>query len=888
MRTPKYRFLVGTHLQATGSYSAGYYNKATGQLVTSSVTDRKYALVSTDLPEGTQFYLAADNTFLKDNSYLTFYNGNLFLGMIQLSSIMGKPYTLPSTVTSVGITLDVTEMETDNPRPVYILHEADAVYSKLTKKIAKESGQMFFRETLDTDMHFVGFEADTIQACSIEDKFMVICQRWSYTNSTWVAYHADTFNLTDCNFDLAAHSCKPKLTPLDNYSRLMARYSDEYDLIKLKPEICKIRTSLRPIIEIYEKGSGVITRFLGGTYWETEINSPVDDDTVLTDTEHFGRVTLSDNFAHINVVEVYQGYESYLPKQEYMYDAGNNYYVYTDSPNVYTWSFVTLQDGFFNKPFLILERNGSRVVYGTRWIVIKLPSRVQSASDLPLDFGYSQFDVYGYHYDAGFTDLPMGKVTINLYDVWARVVGNSDNLFGIASYDLPQDDFAVDSPSYKKCAPINKDQDFFYITADTTTNPTEYGIKEDETVYYTNENLPIEGGLHGVKPMPIGKYEWGAFSFWFNYPDNYTLLELESRYDYDLRDCFTLGATIRALLAKIDPSVVFNDSVDCSQFFYNPYGLGVTMKGGYDWKLAITPKSNVLKGDYDQAAQKAPITFEELMGLLRDLYNLYWYIDDDRYLHIEHLTWFLNGGSYNTYQGSVQLDLTDSTVRDAFNKKMTGYWQKAYEFNMSEAARRLELTYAEKGTEFFEGLSVDVLNNYLREASTNSKSVSNFTADLDLMRIEPNRYSSDGFALLAYLDIVTPQPPYEPTGFRAVPVTGVVVTEADGWQRQAYINNLFASWLYCQHFYMYNLSGDNMKVNLKLESLPNGSSLDFVHGLARLRKQKVRFPFDNDPDMIDLIRTDLGYGAPESFEIDALSRTVEATLSFPVKDIPVE
>lgn len=887
MRTPIYRFLVGTHLQATGNYSAGYYDKTTGQIITSGVTDRKYALVNMNLPEGTQFYLAADNTFLKDNSYLTLYNGGLFLGKVQLSSIMGKPYTLPLTVTRVGITLDVTEMETDNPRPVYILHEADAFYSKLAKKIVRENGQMFFRETLDTDLHFVGFEADVIQAYDVEDRFMLICERWGYGSNVWTVYHSDTFGFTDCSFDLAAHTCKPKLTPLDNYNRLLARYSDEYDLIKLKPEICKIRTSLRPIIEIYEKGSGVITRFLGGTYWETEINSPIDDDTVLTNTEHFGRVTLSDNFAHINVVDVYQGYESYLPKQEYMYDSGNNYYSYTDGQNVYTWSFIILHDGLFNRPFLILERNGNRVMYGSRWVVISLPASVQSASDLPLDFGYSQFDVYGYNTSQEIADMPMGKVTINLYDIWARVVGNTDVLFGVASFDLPQDDFAVDSPSYKKCAPINKDQGYFYITADTINEPTEFGLAENEE-YYTNENLPIEGGIHGVKAMPVGKYEWGAFSFWFNYPDNYTILELESRHDYDLRDCFTLGATIRALLAKIDPSIVFNDSVDCSQFFYNSYGQGVTMKGGYDWKLAITPKSNVLKGDYDQAAQKAPITFEELMGMLRDLYGLYWYVDDDRYLHIEHLTWFLNGGSYDSYQGSVQLDLTNATVKDAFNKKMTGYWQEAYEFNMSEAARRLELTYAEKGTEFFEGLSVDVLNSYLREAPISSKSISNFTADLDLMRIEPNRYSSEGFALLAYLDIITPQPPYEPTGLRAVPVTGaVVVTEADGWQRHAYINNLFASWLYSQHFYMYNLSGDSMKVNLKMESLPNSNSLDFVHGLARLRKQKVRFPFDNDPDTVDLIKTVLGFGVPESFEIDALSRTVDATLAFPVKEIVI-
>lgn len=879
MRTPVYRFLVGTHLQATGNYSAGYYDKTTGQLVTSGVTDRKYALVSTDLPEGTRFYLSADNTFLKNNSYLTLYSGNLFLGMVQLSSIMGKPYTLLSTVTGVGITLDVTEMETDNPRPVYILHEADAFYSKLAKKIVRENGQMFFRETLDTDLHFVGFEVDVIQTYSVEDRFMLICERWNYGSNVWEVYHSDTFGFTDCSFDLAAHTCKPKFTSLDNYNRLLARYSDEYDLIKLKPEICKIRTSLRPIIEIYEKGSGVITRFLGGTYWETEVE-PVDDDQVLTDA-HFAQRPLSEARGFIEVQIDDQWSSLGIPSGRYEYDAPNNYYFLQEGGAFWSWSFAS----HYGSGFLALSKNGTPVTNSFGYPVLAwLPSSIQSASDLPVASDYETTYPITWYADPS---ALIGSVHYRYYDVWARVVGNGASLFGVATFDIPQDDFAVDSPSYKKCAPINKDWGYFYLSEDTTTEPTEFGLAENEE-YYTNKNLPVEGGLQGVKPMPIGKHEWGAFSFWFNYPDSYAVLELESRYDYDLRDCFTLGATIRALLAKIDPSIVFNDSIDCSQFFYNSYGQGVTMKGGYDWKLAITPKSNVLKGDYDQAAQKAPITFEELMGMLRDLYNLYWYIDDDRYLHIEHLTWFLNGGSYDTYQGGIQLDLTNATVKDVFNKKMTGYRQEAYEFNTSEAARRLELTYAEKGTEFFEGLSVDVLNSYLREAPISSKSISNFTADLDLMRIEPNRYSSDGFALLAYLDIITPQPPYEPTGLRAVPVTGaVVVTEADGWQRHAYINNLFASWLYSQHFYMYNLSGDSMKVNLKMESLPNSNSLDFVHGLARLRKQKVRFPFDSDPDTVDLIKTVLGFGVPESFEIDALSRTVDATLAFPVKEIAI-
>ena len=877
MKTPKYRFLLGTHLQAVGNYIAGYYDKITGQLV-SGGTSLKCDVVAVANPACVQGYLAADNTFLKENSYITLYEGNSFIGTVLLSSIMGTPYILPQGVTSIGITLDVTEIETDHPRPVYILHEAESFYSKLSKKIGKESGQMFFREVLDTDLHFVGSEADTILTYSVEDKFMVICERKDYATDTWNTYHSNTFGVTDCSFDLAAHTCTPKLTPLDNYSRVLARYSDEYDLIKLKPEICRIKTSLRPIIEIYEKGSGVITRFLGGTYWETEV-TPEDDVQALTDA-HFARRPLSEARGYLEAeIDEYWATALGLPSGSYEYDPTNNYYYLQDGNTLWTWQFAT----HYGLGFLALNRNGVPVENSFGEPVLAwLPTSISSPSDLPVPSDYEIEYPITWYAD---TTKPVGIAHYRYYDVWARVIGNGDSLFGVATFDIPNDDFAISSPSYKKCAPLGKDQGYFYLSTDVTAEPTEFGITEDPERYYTRENLPVEGGLHGVRPMPIGKYEWGSFSFWFNYPDNYTLMEQESRYDYDLKDCFTLGATIRALLAVIDPSITFADGQECSQFFYSPYGLGVAMKGGYDWKVAITPKSNILKGDYDQAAQKAPISFEELMTMLKDLYGLYWYIDSGRRLHIEHLVWFLNGGSYTAYQGNVQLNLADSNIKDAFNKKMTGYWQKAYEFNMSEAARRLELTYSEKGTEFFEGLSIDVLNSYLREASINSKSIANFTADLDLMRVEPDRYSSDGFALLAYLDAVVPQPPYTPTGQKLIPVTGaIVVTEKDGWQREAYVNNLFASWLYCQHFYMYNLSGDLMKVGLKLESLPNAVSLDSVHGLARLRKQKVRFPFDDDPDTVDLIQTDIGYGVPEDFEIDAESRTVSATLSFPVKD----
>lgn len=884
MKLPKYRFLLGSLTPTFSGYSYGFYDEVTGQYVQESPSTSLTRVASIQFLGGLHgdTYIASDGNFVKDLSYITLYAGNDFIGAVRMIDIIGNPYLLPNSVTWVGITLDRTEMLTDNPRPLYVLNESKPVYSKLSKKIAKESGQKFFREQLDTDLHFVGKEADYFSLFDADGEFMLVCQRQVDEYPYWATYHADRFGFTDCKFDLNAHVCTPTLSTLDVYSRILERYSDEYDLIKLKPAISRLTTYLRPIIELYERGSSVITRFLGGTYWETEINSPIDDEHVLIDDEHFERITIDEQWGYIDVKFI-DPYDSYWPSGRYQYDPTNNYYFLQSGG--FLWAFVPDIDPI-SGACLAFTKDGQPVLMNN-YPVLMLPDGYSGATDLPLDLDDPQAVFFWYidPVSGALAPVAVGGAFCRLYDIFGRVIGNGGTLFGQSTFDIPQDDFAVDSPAYKKCAPLagaQAVQGYVYLSLDTSTEPTIYGIKSDPDEYYTNENLPVEGGIDGVKPMPIGKYEWGEGSFWYNYGDNYVALEEESRWRYQFKDCFKLEAAIRALLAKIDPSITFAATPDYSVFLYGS-DEELTRKG-YEWKLAITPKSNVLKGDYDQPARKAPITFESLMGMLRDLYHLYWFIDDNRRLRIEHATWFVNGGSYEPYSGGTQIDLSAFGVTDLYNKKRTGYWQGVFDFNTAEAVRRIELDFAEDGTEFFSGLSVDILNSYVKEAGVDSKSVSNFTADIDLMRIEPSRYSQDGFAVLAYVDyeIIKEVPVYNPN----VPIIGAVkVTDENEESRNAYINNLFASWLYCQHFLMGDLSGDEIKQSLQMSGLPNGDELDEVYGLALLKKQKIQYPFENDPDTVEHITTYVGEGVPEDFEVDALTRTVKATISFPVKNM---
>lgn len=877
MKTPEYRFLMGSPLQGLTLTAGYYYDLQTGQR-TVDQTGQWYATLgdAATIADSWNRRFVLTDTRLANSSYVSVYDSERnYLGSQDLRNSYIDPSSLPEGTAHIAVTLSKADYERvrDLSSLLYVMLEVEPFYSTLGKTVERQSGQIFFRETLDTDLHFVGELADALLAianASIGRRFALACQRRVFS-TTWLTYHVDTFSTLDCQFDAARHICTPTLTPLDRYTKITARQSDEHDLIKLNPEIIQIETSLRPIIEIYERGSSVITRFLGGTYWETEVSEPIDDESVLRGTEHFGQRPVSDAAGYMEV-EFDSGWAAAagVPSGVYKFDRSNNYYFLQDGTDFWAWSFATFQGA----EFLALSKNGAPFVESLTGypILAWVPTSVSSASDLPVpsDYGTTYEITRAANYGT------VGFVKYRLYDLWIRAVGNADTLFGTASFDLPKDDFAVDSPAYKKCAPLDKNQGYFYLTDDTTTEPTEFGITENGGEYYTRENLPVEGGIDGVKPMPVGKHEWGKYSFWYNYDDNYATQEAASRYDYLLRDCFTLGSVVKALLKEIDPAITFEETRIYSEFLYSNSAPN-HMTSDYGWRLAITPKSNVLKGDYDQPAQKAPITFEGFMRLLQEQYDLYWYIDNQYNLHIEHKLYFLNGGSY-IGASQVQLDFTGDTLRDKFNRKRTAYFQNAFSYDTSLLRKRLEMGTAENGTEFFTGLSFDFNADYAKFADTQAVTVGDFTADIDLMRIEPSRYSQDGFALLAYETVGTKP---------KVNVGTLKVTDHEGGTRVAFVNNSFASWLFCQHLHLYDAASVAFTAYLRLVGLASGAFADTVRGLVWAKRQEIQFPSDQDPDTLQLITTDVGSGMPERFEINALTRQVKATLSFPIGEVPI-
>ena len=145
-------------------------------------------------------------------------------------------------------------------------------YKELNKKYAKESGQEFFRISLDGKINLFGTDYEIVSQSNIEDQLVFIIDKYNSTSKKWVEYYRGEFSKTDCKFDHDKKKCELKTTAVDGYTEVMNKYENTYDLIKLAPEMSKINLHKRSLMQVYVRGANSITNFFGGTYWVQQDN----------------------------------------------------------------------------------------------------------------------------------------------------------------------------------------------------------------------------------------------------------------------------------------------------------------------------------------------------------------------------------------------------------------------------------------------------------------------------------------------------------------------------------------------------------------------------------------------------------------------------------------
>lgn len=767
-------------------------------------------------------------------------------------------------------TADANFAAKKDTRFIYFTKKVEPHYKDLNKKYAKESGQEFFRVSLDGKINLFGSAYKIVEQSSLESQLIFIIEKYNRKSDKYIEYYKGEFNKTDCKFDHDKKKCELKITAIDGYNEVMNKYDNTYDLIKLAPEITKINLHKRSLMQVYVRGANSITNFFGGTYWEDDVNEAIDSHDDLINKYYFSYIKAGNEFyvkdAGIEVVNgVYAGtnnywacWNGYTAKFNVEKKIGDP--VIGAIPTVYdTASKNSRRAKTFSSSSYHTAYNED--LYKLCIVDNKTDEIIYKSEKL---FYFSDSDnVYIDRNDIVMININESSdiftiETIFTYHIYRRLLCDVDTVEdseGVKNtYDLPIDDFVADNRNYKKC--IGLKGGLFFCTSRAVNEPTKYGLN-DYGQYFTNQFISSTSGLG--RPLPISKNSWANASLWYVYDISYEYFETRLRKQYTLKDSYSIGAAIKAILKKIDPTISHEPTAEYSQFLYgdsNPLGLT-------RFYVYITQKTNILKGNYDQPAQKAETSLEELMKMLRDCFRCYWYIEDNKF-KIEHIHFFMNGGSYSG-QSDYQLDFTKLT--DQFNKKLSSYFQSEIEFEKSNLNQRYEFAWMDDVTELFGGVTIDVKSNYMQKDKTEEINIGQFSSDIDYMLFNPSNFSDDGFALLCPIKI--------DSSYELPIVTVEHLIDENGDEYRAIAQNWYASWIYLQKLYMYDMPAQNIESNT-IKNL-------YVQDIKKCMKHTIEFPSEEDLDELELIKTAFGNGKIGEMSFNINTRQAKVNLLYKPK-----
>lgn len=588
----------------------------------------------------------------------------------------------------------------------------------LSKDFEKESNEEFFRAKLSGELTFERDDYTFILDKAFDTKFGIEIQISYNAGSRWVSYWKGYFYKTDCTFDEDSRTVTVSPTVDDVYKAVLDGIDKEFDLIALAPEITTVKCDKRPMIQVYVPGQTVIGCFLAGMYWETDAEA-VTSHQDLVERYHFANVR-TQRIARVEIQgtptipDVYMGAAPSVEGTDYTFTNGTHRLVYSYSTTggeaKQTWQIVNVSTGFAMWQYVITGQGPS---VGDKTLTLT-PVSGTGAS---------------------------GNVQLYIHDVpvYARYICDVDSINNVSTYPIPSDDLAANNRNYHRVVAYNF-TDTIFFSSRLSTSPTQWGIYQPGQYYQE----PAGGYLVG-EFFPVARSAWGRVSIWFAFSAADWAVEQAARASVTIRDTYPIYSVISVLLGQIAPGVTHSGNTNYSQFLY-----GTNFVTGRSQTLVVTPKSNVISVNYDQPAQRAPITLRQVLNMLRDCFRCYWWIDTaTNALRIEHIIYFMNGGSYSGTP-SVGIDLITQKV--ARNGKEWAFGRNQYEFDKPEMAGRYQFGWMDDVTQLFDGYPIDIISGYVQQDKIEQISVNQFTSDIDYILLNPNAISKDGFVVMTVED----------------------------------------------------------------------------------------------------------------------------------------
>lgn len=703
----------------------------------------------------------------------------------------------------------------------------------LTLDYELETNQRFYRAKLSGKINFVRADYDIINNAPFDSEFFLYIEKSDDWGQTYNQYYKAKFMKTDCTFNDDDKLVTVQPETIDQYNDVLAGLEKEYNLIELAPQIEFLTIRKRPLIQIYVPGDSIVSCFLGGTNWEQDANATTDQNALIQ-TYHF---------ALCNILKEIQITSHGSPAV---------------ISGLYTGRMATGASANVFEGKLYPELNVNYYIYITQQRIDGLPFgavvvEIRKQSDDTAMFRYIKsttlpFDTLEFDLTAVEGSGATGTMHADMksYNIYARYLCDVEKIDDLNTYPLPADDIVDNNRNYRRA--IGYAIDVAFISNNFSDTPTEWGLAD------SGKYFEPPYSIYGQTFYPIARSTWRYASLWFGFYLMDWILEKKARKEYTLRDVFTLSSCINVLLKEFAPGITHEATPEYSQFLYNTNN----PISGKSFKLLISQKSNIINGEYQTPAQKAPITLQQIMTMLRDIYKCYWYIEDGKF-KIEQINWFRNGGSYG-YNPIIDYDLTQ--LENVRNGKKLAFATSEYSFDKVDMPERYQFEWMDDVTTPFEGLPIEITSKYVTAGKIEEINISNFTSDIDLMLLNPGAISSDGFALFA---AVTPSG----GGQLELPFTRQTVEDVE-----YYLQNGYLAFINIQPTYwVYDMPARNFKIN-------NAQS-HAMGGIERKKKQTLNFPAGTtDPNPMQLVKTYIGNGQVDKLSVNLCSRNIKATLKY--------
>lgn len=658
--------------------------------------------------------------------------------------------------------------------------------SDIKFETSMESDERFYRTKLDTSLTFTDHNGDYsfIREQALDTAFrLTITATDIRTGEEHYTWHG-IFYKTDCAFNDDDRTLSVSVEPDDLYKRVLECIGNKYDLVSLAPTQRSCTLHKRPIMQILvavnDIPDEIVTNYMGNMTWEqtASINSEDNDsvtevDKWLTKTCGFKkytgalamRVKATGEYASCTGTYTYNPPNGRLSSGTYLFTGTNGYTLKA------VVTVITVEENSYFAGYgcttSIIDKNGNTVIPEYYVEVAVGNSGISESIGAINVFSYAKLDPN------------CGEIESSKYAYYIRYLLGMDKSNNYLSITKDKD-IVPYNLNYKYCAPADFSTRRVLFSSKTQGQETEYG-RDSYGYYFTYPEVSMASGL---TLFPIARSTWSPLSVWLVDELADELVEDNLAVEYTLGQTYPLSGVLEALLKKIDPEehygvrITHRNSSEYSTYLY-----------GKSREVLISPISAVKRTYYSNPAQKGEITLREVLDMLKNCYNCYWFIDNKGRFRIEHVDWFRSGGAFSGGSSRILQDLT--TIEAPRNFKRWAFGQNKWSYNRTDLPERIEFKWTEQSTDVFNGTAVEYKSNYVKAGNTESVTIENFSADVDYCTTMQEEVSDDGWVLL-YADNVRVAATAPTLGSDGVFTPDFVIGEQEEearWRFEMYVSN---------------------------------------------------------------------------------------------------